>query len=56
MNKGVIIAGVAVAAIGAAMIVPRVMKPKAVLENSSQVLSDNGEGLFSPVSEPRCSC
>ena len=34
MNKGVIIAGVAVAAIGAAMIVPRVMKPKAVLEEA----------------------
>lgn len=34
MNKGVIIAGVAVVAIGAAVIVPRVMKPKAVLEEA----------------------
>ena len=34
MNKGVLIAGVAVVAIGAAVIVPRAMKPKAVLEES----------------------
>ena len=34
MNKGVIIAGVAVVAIGAAVIVPRALKPKAVLEEA----------------------
>ncbi len=34
MNKGVMIAGVVVVAVGAAIIVPRVMKPKAVLEEA----------------------
>lgn len=34
MNKGVIIAGVVVVAVGAAIIVPRAMKPKAVLEEA----------------------
>lgn len=34
MNKGVIIAGVVVVALGAAVVVPRVMRPKAVLEEA----------------------
>lgn len=34
MNKGVIIAGIVVVTLGAAVIVPRVLKPKAVLEEA----------------------
>lgn len=34
MNKGIIIAGVVVAAVGAAIVVPRLMKPEAVLEEA----------------------
>ncbi len=34
MNKGIIIAGVVIVAVGAAIIVPRALKPKAVLEEA----------------------